>query len=314
MTSRMRHYRLYDWVVSSDLDLHLAEVEPSRPVELAIHRRVDPLDIDWEATTPDLLVQFHDEAQQTGYVAARTPDGYRLRFTGLCEFDLSTDLAEATWALVPGRAPDLVSVLAVGALSAFRMVMAGRLVLHASAVCARRRGLAFVGASGMGKSTMATLMCSGGATLLTDDVAPVDMDGREVLLTPGGPESRLRPAASVLRERFDVARTTSDGRTAVTLPSWSDGPVTLDAVVIPLPSRERAEVVLAPLTPADALIVLSQFPRLPGWVDIEVLRQQFDLLADLVDRVPVYMAQVPWGPPFVGDVGDQLLEALGWTR
>ncbi len=312
MTVRMRHYRLYDSVVASDLELHLDEVDPSVPVELVIRRSHDPVDADWEPKPPDLLVELHREDEGTGYIAARTPDGYRMRFTGLCEFELDGDLTEATWTLVPGRDPGMVSVLAVGALAAFRMILQRRLILHASAVHVGKRGLAFVGASGMGKSTMATLMCAAGAELLTDDVAPVSIVGRRVLLTPGGAESRLRPTAASLRQNFEVARTTSDGRTAVTLPYWSAGSVPLDTLVIPMPSREHADIEVAAFSPADALLMLTQFPRLPGWVDAEIIWQQFALLADVVERVPVHVARVPWGPPFAEDIGVRLLDALGW--
>src|SRR5206468_3873564 len=109
-----------------------------------------------------------------------------------------------------------------------------------------------------------------------------------------------------------VMRTTSDGRSAMSLPSWANGPVALDAVVVPLPSRDRAELVLTSVNPAQALILLGQFPRLPGWVDIGVLARQFHRLADLVECVPVYVAVVPWGPPFATETGTQLLDRLGW--
>jgi len=35
--------------------------------------------------------------------------------------------------------------------------------------------------------------------------------------------------------------------------------------------------------------------------------------ADLVERVPVYVATIPWGPPFRADTGAQLLDKLEWA-
>ena len=162
---------------------------------------------------------------------------------------------------------------------------------------------------------MATLMCAGGATMVTDDIARIDLNGADAMLSPGAVESRLRPAAVPLKELFErpaAIRTTSDGRSAMCLAGGTDGPVALDAIVVPLPSREQVELVLTSLTPAQALVLLGQFPRLLGWVDSGVLDNQFNLLADLVERVPVYSAFVPWGPPFRIDTGIQLLERLGW--
>lgn len=311
----MRRHHVYGCTIASDLDLHLPEADVSLRSEVTLRRSTDEVDTGWIPKPADLLADWRDEDRRVGFVAARTPEGYRLRIEGLCDFDVSCDLSEVTWKLLPGRDPDLVSVLAAGALLAFRLIMAGHLVLHASAVRARGRGLAFVGASGMGKSTMATLMCAGGATMLTDDIARIDLEGARAVLSPGAVESRLRPAAVSLKELFSVPgamRTTSDGRTAMALPGWVDGPVALDAVVVPMPSRDQAELSLTSMSPAQALILLSSFPRLPGWVDTDVLAHQFNRLADLVERVPVYVAVVPWGPPFDAETGTQLLKSLGW--
>lgn len=312
----MRLHRLHGCLVASDLDLHLPEAQTSLVPEMSLRRSAASLDADWTPQPDDVLAVVRDEARGVGYVAAKTPDGYRLHFDGLCAFDLSRDLGEVSWAILPERDPGLVAVLATGALMAFRLIMAGQLVLHASAVRARGRGLAFVGNSGMGKSTMATLMCAGGASLLTDDVAPIDLRGGGALLSPGGAESRLRPAAAPIMEMFgssSVRRTTSDGRTAVSLCCWTDGPVTLDAVVVPLPSRDQAVLKVDPVSAAQALILLNEFPRIPGWVDAEVRDRQFNLLADLIERVPVYLAVVPWGPPFATETSAQLLDGLGWA-
>jgi hypothetical protein len=313
----MRQHHVYGCTIASDLNLHLPEGDEFLPPDVTLRRSSDAIDVDWQAKPADLLAHLRDDVRGMGFVAARTAQGYRLRIAGLCDFDVSCDLAKVTWKLVPGGDQGLVSVLAAGALLAFRLIMAGHLVLHASAVRARGRGLVFVGASGMGKSTMATLMCAGGATMLTDDIARIDFDGARAMLSPGAVESRLRPAAVSLNELFSmsgVVRITSDGRSAMSLPGWTSGPVALDAVVVPLLSREQAELTLMSVKPAQALILLSKFPRLPGWVDTAVLTNQFNRLADLVERVPVYLAVVPWGRPFATEVGTQLLESLGWDK
>lgn len=312
----MQLYQLHGCTVASDLPFYLPHADESLVAEMVLRRSTHCMDVGWEPKPDELLARVWIEARGVGYAAARTPEGYRLRFDDLCDFDISSDLIHVTWTLLPGRDPGLVSVLAAGTLMAFRLTMARHLVLHASAVRARGRGLAFVGASGMGKSTMATLMCAGGASLLTDDVGRITFDGGDALLSPGGIESRLRPGSVQLTEllgSLGAIRSTSDGRTAVSLPCWTDGPVALDAVVIPIPSRQQTEVELTALSPAQALILLGQFPRISGWVDTEVLDHQFNRVADLVERVPAYIVVVPWGPPFVVETGRRLLDRLGWA-
>jgi hypothetical protein len=58
---------------------------------------------------------------------------------------------------------------------------------------------------------------------------------------------------------------------------------------------------------------LNEFPRIPGWIDTDVQDRQFNRFADLVERVPVYVATIPWGPPFRADTGAQLLDKLEWA-
>lgn len=84
----------------------------------------------------------------------------------------------------------------------------------------------------------------------------------------------------------------------------------LDAIVVPVPSREHEKLELTALTPAQSLVLLSQFPRIPGWIDRAGLSRQFTLLGALVARVPAYVAVIPWGPPFVVETGQQLVNAL----
>jgi hypothetical protein len=57
----------------------------------------------------------------------------------------------------------------------------------------------------------------------------------------------------------------------------------------------------------DALVLLSSYPRVLGWRDPETLGQQFSQLAELVRRVPVGVATVPWGPPFPPETAAALL-------
>jgi hypothetical protein len=310
----MHLYRFHGFTVASDLQFYLPAADHRLVPDLTLRRSIEPVDLSWKPEGSDLLARAVDERQAVSYVAARTQAGYRFRFTDLCDFDISADLAEATWTLASGGDPGLVSVLASGALMAFRLILSGHLVLHASAVRTYGRGLAFVGSSGMGKSTMASLMCADGAALITDDIARVTIDGDKTLVTPSAIESRLRPAAIQLTELFTspTTRLTSDGRIAVTLPRWGQDAVPLDAIVIPVPSRKHKKLELTALTPAQSLILLNQFPRIPGWVG-EGLSRQFALLGALVEQVPAYVAVVPWGPPFVVETGQQLLDALGWS-
>lgn len=313
----LRRYRLYGVSITTDLDLSVPEVQSNGGREhLILRRGMHAIDEGWEPRPGDLLLQAKDPGRGVGYVAGRTQHGFRLRFDGVCQFDLSPDLSQASWQMAPAADLGTVAILAAGALVSFRMTMAGHLILHSSAVLTRDRGLAFVGPSGSGKSTMATLLCANGAQVITDDVGHIDFSGPEPAVWPGGAETRLRPATAPLQDLFSGAaptRVTADGRTAVLLPQAIGDPVPLRAIAVPLFSRDRERLGIHKLDAGQALICLSYFPRLPGWVDPSVAERQFNLLADLAGRVPVYRVVVPWASRFDPAIASQLLDELGWV-
>jgi hypothetical protein len=240
-----------------------------------------------------------------------TAEGYLLRCHGICDVSLDPAASVARCHQDPAEDPELLPVVITGMLVAMVLVLRGALVLHASAVEVRGRAIAVVGRSGMGKSTLATLLCGAGARLVTDDVLRVD-PGPPAQCWLGSTESRLRPAAAPLAEEFHAtaARATADGRTALTLPPSDVDPLPLAAVLIPWPDRTATAVNVEWQPAAQAMVTLSGFPRLTGWTDPRTNAQQFQLLGRLVRTVPVGVARVPWGPPFDESVGPALLSAF----
>ena len=73
----------------------------------------------------------------------------------------------------------------------------GRLVLHASAVLIKGQAIAFIGASGYGKSTMAAALRARGHDTLADDFVAIAIDalGR-VTMAHGGADLRLWPESA----------------------------------------------------------------------------------------------------------------------
>jgi hypothetical protein len=68
----------------------------------------------------------------------------------------------------------------------------GQVAIHANAVSLEGLGLAFVGYSGRGKSTLSAYCASRGAGFITDDVLVVD---ENCLVVPGNPRIKLYPEA-----------------------------------------------------------------------------------------------------------------------
>ncbi len=314
-------YRLHGLTVRSDLELaatelpddRLAGADAAAPSGAEVRpdltlRQLPPGAVPAEPAPGRLIAETPGADGSRFCSASATDSGVVLRFHGLCEFRFSPAVDTVGWTLHPGVSPEMAAVMAAGAMMAVALMLKGHLVLHASAVSAGDRAVAFVGRAGMGKSTLATLACTAGCRFVTDDVLRVD--GGECY--PGSSEARLRPSAGSLAESVRGARLrrTVDGRTGVELLPPGGDRLVLAAVVVPELIR-GAEVVTAHRLPAlAATVVLSRYPRVLGWRDHDTAAQQFQHLADLASTVPVWVAQVPW-PPTLPTLVPDLLSAVG---
>jgi hypothetical protein len=296
----VNHYHAYGLLIASDVALPLPPAAPAGEPDLVLRRgaaRVVP----HERPPGGCLAEIRRPDQTVFYTLTRG-DRTVLRYPGLCDFVGDVPFERITAHLHPGADEDLLPVLIAGALLAVHLMLHHELVLHASAVRVDDRALAFVGRSGMGKSTLATALCDLGHALVTDDLLRVDTD---LLTYPGATETRLRQSARALAN--GSAYETADGRLACRPADLVDGPLPLAACVIPYPNREVTEVRTRRLRPAEALLRLSSYPRVLGWTDTTAMAEQFQALGALVERVPVVEAAIPWGPPFADGVLDAVL-------
>lgn len=317
MTSPVFHaYHAHGLDIRSTFTLPLTAGD-SRPAADLVLRRGAARPIPAIDPPGEPIARLADRCGRLRYSLVRRDGLAVLRYPGLCEFTGTADLSEVRAHVHPGQADGLVSVLAAGALLATHLRLRGDLVLHASAVQVETGAVAFVGASGMGKSTMATLLCAAGHALVSDDVLRVTVTDDDISVHPGSTETRLREAARDLATAVDpgAVRITADGRLALQLRRSSERVLLpLRACVIPLPDRERTRVSLTRLRGSAALVRLARFPRILGWTDRCGMVSEFRQLAALVAAIPVVEARLPWGPPYPPDVADELLDLLAGQR
>lgn len=260
------------------------------------------------------VIALYEAGGRTWYTATTSDAGHVLRFPNCGEFVVSHDLAGIV--VRPDRAGrhEVLPILLAGTASAFLLALRGRTVLHASAVAVGGAALAFVGQSGRGKSTVAALMCLDGAALVTDDVLVVE-PGPPATCTGGASELRLREAAAGLADAqpHRPSRATADQRRAFAPAPAPPGPRPLRGIVIPSPSRTEPELVVTRLGASEAMFAVMSFPRVHGWRRTDVLTRDFTNLSRLVNEVPVYVATIPWGPPFSPDIAPTLSALVAAT-
>lgn len=277
------------------------EPEPDLTITWATPREVPD-----DAPVGRLVAELESGWWRSAVVAHEA--GWTLWFRGVGQVELDPALRTAVVVRVPGPRGDVVDVLVAGFVLATVLQLRGHLVLHASAVEHEGRALAVVGASGRGKSTLATLLCSDGALLVADDVLRVDLDdGPAVRL--GATATRLRPKAASLAAAHGASET-ADHRLAVELAPSTLDPCPLAVVLLPRPRRDVHEVLVVRQRGAAALTSLLAAPRILGWRDAGGLATQMRQLSRLVAAVPVLEAHVPWGPPFPSGLGARVLAAV----
>lgn len=161
---------------------------------------------------------------------------------------------------------DLVSSL-VGNALALLLYQRKRLLLHASVVSINRTGVAFLGDSGAGKSSIAAAFLANGHKLLVDDLASIDINAGNAWIYPGFPYIKLsNDALSMLSpnpERL-VFKDKIDDKGIYLLDDFANGDrVPLSQIYV---IRSGAEVILKQLNSQRALFELMRYSIPPSMV------------------------------------------------
>lgn len=96
----------------------------------------------------------------------------------------------------PGVNQDKLHVSLSGSVMAVVLQLRGLLVLHASSVAINNQVVAFMGASGWGKSTLAKAFHTKGYDIVTDDVMAIETDADSAIVLPAFPQVKLLPDAA----------------------------------------------------------------------------------------------------------------------
>ena len=278
----------------------------------------DTVDQPFERPSEEVIAELIVE-NYPWYTFCALEGGLVGRMNGIADFHIDRDLRRVVCHPARNGRENVIPIVLPGTVTAFLLAMGGRFVLHGSAVELDGRSLAFVGVSGQGKSTMAAIFCAAGASLVTDDVLPLefgDDNGVEtaVYCLRAGNELRLRERSASLADRFGSdasVRLTADERRAVAPTATAHPRLGLTAIVLPRPDRENPTVTARRLGGGEASLWLGRCQRIEGWRGRDHLRQQFLDVARVVSTVPVFEVGVPWGPPFGEDLPANVIEACG---
>jgi len=249
---------------------------------------------------------------------------YLLRFPDLADFFVSSDGSAVRCQPVPGIPLETIRHLLLDQVIPLVLSQRGRLVLHASAVKVASGGVAFLGMTGEGKSTLTASFSQDRFPLLTDDCLVVDDTGGEFLGIPSYPGLRLWP--EVIAALFEpeprlapVAHYTRKrrlGKESDRLLFCSD-PVPLRRLYVLAPAPGRGEpnaVTITPLSPRDTMMELVQYTYCLDIADREQLRRGFESLGRAAASRPLCRLTFPRDLSFLPAVRAAILQDLDGGR
>ena len=238
---------------------------------------------------------FHEWPSPDGAVWThfyRRENAYLLRFPEFADFAVSSDGYKVQAWPTPSVSPATVQHLFLNQVLPLAMSRQGRLVLHGSAVDINGRGVAFVGASGQGKSTLAACFATGGDRFLTDDGLHLEWVDGTCTVIPSHPSIRLWEDSqeALIAEGVPIApplEFTSKARLLAGADvAFCAQPLPLGCVYF-LGGTDVSSVVITRMPPAAAMIELVKNAFLLDVEDRNLLALHYDELSHLAN-LPIY--------------------------
>ncbi len=177
-----------------------------------------------------------------------------------------------------------------GAVLAVLLHQRGSFVLHASAVEIGGAAVAFLGAKGFGKSTLAGFLKAKGFGLISDDIVPVVFEDGKAMTTPGFPRIKLYDdvieAIGKKPSDFKTVHRFVEKRSFQFDEPFRTEPARLHAVYI---LSDGEAVKIEKIEPVEAFIEIFKNTHLNRFLEpLECRREYFEHCRKFIQTVPVF--------------------------
>lgn len=228
-------------------------------------------------------------------------NGAHFRFES--DIELGISRSQVTVAAPPDESGTMrASIYLLGPIMSYLLELRGVVVLHASCVEIEGEAVAFLSASGGGKTNLAVAGLCAGRRLVADDIAAVDAEEAGVWVRPARPSMRLWPgdipAHWGLPDEFPIVHPNFDKRRIplAQRAGFCSSPVPLSCLYVPVRSSTVTTYTFEDLAPADALVELVRQSFCLDFVDVvELQPDRLFRLAQIVRSVPVRRMTYPDG-------------------
>jgi hypothetical protein len=212
-----------------------------------------------------------------------------LRFLGACEFKIAPDTLDMQLTMDPSEELEIGGMLFVNAVLSAVLGLHGAVVLHAGAVAFEKNALLIAGPSGVGKTTLTTVLCAAGAGLVSDDAVRLEHSS-SVMAFPGTSELRIRANTEPLISALPWPRRRLADERLATTPMLCRHMTEVRAIWLP-----RIESVAEPTTRAvrgaGALLALTSALRV-AWTPPFAARL-LGSLQRIAQAIPIVEVVVP---------------------
>ncbi|MEW5871909.1 MAG: hypothetical protein AB1894_21755 [Chloroflexota bacterium] len=150
-----------------------------------------PLSLEWDQIFPIYPPRGHISNSLTGFSIYHLNEFHVLRFADFADFYL---LENHIFCHIHNHDHlEIIETQLFSNVLSFWLERQGIPVLHASAISTKGHAIAFLGHSGVGKTTLAASLIQEGCSLLTDDILPIKSKDSKFLAVPCYPQIRLWP-------------------------------------------------------------------------------------------------------------------------
>ncbi len=186
---------------------------------------------------------------------------------------------------LPNVGVGVLQLLLLGPVLAVLLEQRGHLVLHASGVIFNDGAVAFLGASGWGKSTLAAALHARGHAIVADDVVALTVGDDDVLVQPGYPQLRLLPqGASLVGSLESASNVVADKTGYLVAKGFSTSPPLLRRIYVLAEGTCRQ---IEEINAQDALIELIRHTYTARLLDSRRMASHFAHCAVVANRVPI---------------------------
>lgn len=247
---------------------------------------------------------------------AKLDRGYLLRFPSLADFVISTATRAVCCYPREGVPNETVRHLLLNQVIPLVLSHLGSLVLHAAGCATPRGAIAFMGTTGMGKSTLAAAFGLQSFPILADDCLLVEEQQGVVMSIPSYSGIRLWPESisALFREEPTLSPPAhyTEKRRLLLAQSHPDAPVPLASVyVLSHPQKmKRAGVTIEPLRASEALLAIVKHTFQLDSTCREQLCRSFRQYEWLAKSVPFFRLTFPRRHAYLAAVTTAVLNHL----